>query len=295
MRHLSRRDFLASTAVGIGTAAGWQSRRALWAAEEDGSGMKFGLVTYLWGQDWDLPTLIANCERAEVFGVELRTEHAHRVEPSLSLRERQQVRQRFEDTPVVCLGLGTNQKFDDPDPEKLRAMIEGTQEFIKLSHDIGGSGVKVKPDSFHEDVPHEQTIDQIGRSLDELGRFAADYRQQIRLEVHGQCADLPTIASIMQIADHPNVAVCWNSNQEDLDGQGLQHNFRLVRDRFGDTLHLQELDGDEYPYQQLIHLLVESDYQGWALLEARGNPADRVAALRQQRKLFEQMLASAKL
>ena len=25
--------------------------------------LKFGLVTYQWGKDWDLPTLISNCEK----------------------------------------------------------------------------------------------------------------------------------------------------------------------------------------------------------------------------------------
>ena len=28
--------------------------------------MRFSLVTYMWGADWDLPTLIANCEAAGV-------------------------------------------------------------------------------------------------------------------------------------------------------------------------------------------------------------------------------------
>ena len=37
------------------------------------SEMKLGLVTYLWGRDWDLPTLIANCEKTGFLGVELRT------------------------------------------------------------------------------------------------------------------------------------------------------------------------------------------------------------------------------
>ena len=35
--------------------------------------LKFGLVTYLWGKDWDLPTLIANCEETGVLGIELHT------------------------------------------------------------------------------------------------------------------------------------------------------------------------------------------------------------------------------
>ena len=50
--------------------------------------IRFGLVTYLWGRDWDLPTLIHNCEESGVLGVELRTTHAHRVEPELTASQR---------------------------------------------------------------------------------------------------------------------------------------------------------------------------------------------------------------
>ncbi len=294
MNQLSRREFLSVSSLGA-AAGGMAMLRPSWLpGADDPQQMQFGLVTYLWGRDWDLPTLISNCENTKVLGVELRTEHAHGVEPTLSASQREEVKQRFEDSPVICLGPGTNQQFDDPEPEKLKANIEGTKAFIKLSHDIGGTGVKVKPNSFHKEVPHEQTIEQIGRGLNEVGRFAGEYGQQIRLEVHGSCAELPTIHAIMEIADNPHVAVCWNCNAEDLTGAGLEHNFHLVRDRFGDTVHVRELDGTEYPYQTLVNLLVASNYGGWVLLEARTEPADRVAALRQQRELFEQMVAKAR-
>lgn len=35
------------------------------------------------------------------------------------------------------------------------------------------------------------------------------------------------------------------------------------------------------------------DYAGWILLEARTKPADRIAALIEQRKVFEEMVAKA--
>ncbi len=35
-------------------------------------------------------------------------------------------------------------------------------------------------------------------------------------------AALPVIRQIMDVATHPNVAVCWNSNAEDLQGEGLE-------------------------------------------------------------------------
>ena len=42
--------------------------------------MNLGLVTYNLARDWDLPTLIRNCEETGFHAVELRTTHAHGVE-----------------------------------------------------------------------------------------------------------------------------------------------------------------------------------------------------------------------
>ena len=258
-----------------------------------GSKMQFGLVTYQWGKDWALATLIANCEKTKVLGVELRTEHAHGVESSLNTGQRREVKKRFDASPVTLVGLGTNFAFHHVDRGRLKRDIEGAKEYIKLSHDVGGSGVKVKPNDLPKAVPHEKTIEQIGKSLNELGRFGADYGQQIRLEVHGSCSPLPIIKQIMDVADHPNVGVCWNCNSQDLEGEGLQYNFNLVKDRFSDTVHVRELNIGDYPYQELMSLLVDMDYAGWILLEARTNPEDRVKALAEQRQVWQQMVAKA--
>jgi sugar phosphate isomerase/epimerase len=290
----TRREFLkGSVVLGAGLAATGPLTRALWAAQTSGSKMKFGLCTYLWGQHWDLPTLIANCEKTGVPGVELRTEHAHRVESNLTEAQRREVRKRFADSRVTLVGLGTNFAFHYPEADRLRKEIEGAKEYIKLSADCGGSGVKVKPNDLPKGVPYQKTIDQIGRSLNELGQFAAGYGQKLRLEVHGGCSLLPTIKAIMDVATQPNVGVCWNCNSQDLEGQGLEYNFNLVRARFGDTVHVRELNLGDYPYQQLINLLVATNYDGWVLLEARTAPADLVQALAEQRQVFEQMVAQA--
>ena len=54
-----------------------------------GESMRFGMVTYQWGKDWQLPTLLEKCEGAKIAGVELRTTHAHGVEPELGAPARQ--------------------------------------------------------------------------------------------------------------------------------------------------------------------------------------------------------------
>ena len=98
----------------------------------------------------------------------------------------------------------------------------------------------------------------------------------------------------MKVATNENVAVCWNSNAQDLKGEGLAANFNLVKDRFGATCHVRELNSKDYPWQELFKLLVAMDYSGWVLLEASSTPADRVAALAEQRALFDKLLAQAK-
>jgi sugar phosphate isomerase/epimerase len=293
MSDLNRRNFLHGTAAALAAAVMFRPARTA-AAEKKGAGIQYGLVTYQWGKDWDLPTLIANCAKTNVLGVELRTTHKHGVEPSLNDAQRAEVRKRFEDSPVKFLGIGSDERFDNPDPAVVKKAIEASKAFVVLSHDIGGTGVKVKPDRFWPNVPREKTIEQIGKALNELGEYAEGFGQQIRLEVHGQCAELPTIKAIMDVAKHSSVAVCWNSNLTDLQGEGLIHNFNLVKHRFGATTHIHLLDSPTYPHQQLLDLYVAMDYEGWWLLEEGKVPEDIVGELAKQRQLFDKMLADSR-
>lgn len=294
MSDFSRRTFLKSAAMGLAAGGLSLSHRTSVAQEKKGADIRYGLVTYQWAKDWDLPTLIANCEKARVLGVELRTTHKHGVEPTLNANERADVRKRFADSPVKFLGIGSNERFDSPDPATVKKAIEATKAFIELSHDVGGTGVKVKPDSFHKDVPREKTIAQIGAALNEIAEFATGFGQQIRLEVHGQCCQLPTIKAIMDIATNPNVAVCWNSNPQDLEDPGLEFNFNLVKHRLGDTTHIHRMDSKTYPHQQLLDLYVKLDYSGWWLLEEGVIPKDPAAELITQREMFDKMLADSR-
>lgn len=291
----SRRSFLqaATAAMAIPAAARVASAISPNPAFVQSS-MKFGLVTYLWGQDMDLPTVIDACEKSGLAGVELRTEHKHAVEPRLSKTERAEVRKRFESSKITLVGYGSNAQFHENDPAKVEANIELAKQYIHLMHDCGGSGVKVKPNSFVQGVPREQTIEQIGKALNVVGEYGQKYGQQIRVEVHGSgTSELPVMKAIMDVASHPNVTVCWNSNVQDLKGDGLEHNFRLVCNRFGKTAHVRQLDATDYPWDQLFRLFHSISYDGWVLLEAQGNPDDKIAALKRQKELFDSLVKQA--
>src|SRR6266481_7752397 len=72
---------LSASALGVvGSPFAAENQRKVAALQTKESAMRLGLVTYQLAQDWDLETIIKNCEAAKFGGVELRTTHAHKVE-----------------------------------------------------------------------------------------------------------------------------------------------------------------------------------------------------------------------
>ena len=269
----TRRDFLKAGGLGLG-ALGLTGSRLIAAANSSSpsflkkaSAMRIGLVTYNLAKDWEVPVIIRNSEEAMFEGVELRTTHAHGVEVHLTKDQRAEVRKQFADSKVALMGLGSVFDYHTPDQAKLRADIEATKQYIVLAHDVGATGVKVRPNGLPKEVPKEKTLEQIGRSLREVGEFAKDHGQQIRLEVHGsETSLLPNIKTIMDVAAHKNVGVCWNSNQTDLDGEGFDSNFNLVKDKIF-SVHMRDLFLDEYPFRRLLTRLNEIRFSGFCLAE----------------------------
>lgn len=290
--NINRRNFLTTAGLGAG-AIGLLHPSALKAASAKAPSflsqppkMKLGLVTYNLAQDWDVPTIIKNCEAAGFQGVELRTGHAHKVEVALPKSEREEVKKRFQNSKVQLMGLGSTFDYHTPDQEKLKKDIADTKEYILLAQDVGAAGVKVRPNGFPKEVPKEKTLEQIGRALRELGEFGAERGIQIRLEVHGSGTSLvPNAKKILDVADHKNVGACWNSNQTDLDGEGFDANFNLVKDKIF-AVHMRDLYLEEYPWRKLLTRLNETGFTGYCLAELGQPSTDPVRVMRYLRALW---------
>lgn len=280
----NRRQFLASASVGLGTfslatsglLAAEPKAKAAAAPKKDGvpgpsfakkSKMRLGTVSYNLAMDWDVETIIKNCTETKFEGVELRTGHKHNVEVNLTKAQRAEVKKRFADSPVALWSMGSAFDYHTPDQAKLKKDIADTKEYIVLAQDVGATGVKVRPNAFPKDVPAEKTLEQIGRSLRELGEFGANHGQQIRLEVHGSGTSLlQNIKTILDHANHPMVGACWNSNQTDLQGDGFDHNFNLIKKKIF-TVHMRDLFLEEYPFRKMLNGLVESGFTGFCFAE----------------------------
>ena len=69
----------------------------------------------------------------------------------------------------------------------------------------------------------------------------------------------------------------------------------MLKKWFGDTVHIRELNEGNYPYQQLFNLFNAINYEGWILLEARTEPSDKIAAMKEQLSLFNKMTSKSKI
>jgi sugar phosphate isomerase/epimerase len=270
----TRRQFLQTAAAGIAVAG---VLRAAEPATKPAGLPKFqlGTVTYNAAKDWDLPTLLKVCKTAGIAAVELRTTHKHGVEPSLTAEQRADVKKRFADSGVVCWGCGSVCEFHAPDPAVVRKNIEECKRFVQLASDIGGRGVKVRPNGLPKDVPVDKTLEQIGKSLIECGQAAADAGVEIWVEVHGNGTSLPAnCKTIMEHCSHAKVGLTWNSNQTDKVNGSVAEAFAMLSP-WVRSCHINELYNDAagvYPYRELFRLLREAGYDRYTMCEVGKTP-----------------------
>ena len=281
----SRREFMQSSFA----AASWLTAANVAQPKTNpafGSGnFKLGIVTYNIAKDWDIATVIKNCEATGYEAVELRTTHKHGVEPTLSKAERAEVKRRFADTKVRLLSLGSVCEFHSPDQAVVRKNIDECKRFVELAHDIGALGVKVRPNGIPKDVPEEKTLEQIGKSLRECGDAGQGSGVEIWVEVHGAESQVPArMRRMMEIAAHPHVGICWNSNPTDVENGSVKKSFALLKPWLLNA-HINELWKTEYPWRELFSLMKQARYNRYCLIEIPDNP-DPLRLMRYYRALW---------
>ena len=226
-----------------------------------------GLVTYNLAVNWDIETIINNCEKTGFEGAELRTTHKHGVEPSISKQKREEVKKRFSDSGVRLVSLGTTCEYQSPDAATVEKNIEETRRWCELAQDLGCLGVKVRPNGFPHGVPHEQTLEQIGRALAKCGDVARDHGVEIWMEVHGEGTQLPPNAhQILAVSNHPSVGACWNSNPPDVENGSVQKGFELLKPWIR-SCHINNLDDKAYPWHELFTLLRSINFDRYTFAE----------------------------
>lgn len=283
MSSITRRTFTTyGAATALALPLGTHSAPPAAAAASAKSAFTLGMVTYNIGAKLDLPALLRVCKATGIGPVELRTTHAHGVEPTLSPEQRKEVRKKFKDAGVEIWGCGSVCEFHANDAAKVRENIETCKKFVDLVHDIGGKGVKVRPNGLPKDVPVPKTLEQIGKALIECGKAASNSGIEIWVEVHGAGTAKPeNIHTIMKHCAHPSVGLTWNSNPDDVQNGSVKASFELLSPWIK-SCHINDLFKDQtgaYPYRELFSLLSKSGYNRTTLIEVGKTMPDEASTI----------------
>lgn len=231
--------------------------------------MRLGLVTYNVAKDWSVSQIIETLGRLRFEAVELRSTHAHGVEPGIPEAKIHSVREEFARSRVRLLSLGSACEYHDPDAAVRERNVQETADFLELAHDLGCWGVKVRPNGLPEGVPEATTIARIGEALRECGSIGERYGVEVWVEVHGRETQQPErMRAIMDACGHSNVGVCWNCNPTDIRNGSIRESFDLLKDHIR-NVHTHDLT--EYPYKELFSLLRGIGYERYLLLEGPGS------------------------
>ncbi len=270
----SRRQFIAaSTALGLSGSMRGDGPKV----DAKPLLFKLGMVTYNVAAKWDLPTILKVCKGVGISAVECRTTHKHGVEPTLNADQRAEVKKRFADSGVVFWGCGSTCEFQSPNVAVVKKNIETCKRFIELVHDIGGTGVKVRPNGLPKGVSKETTLEQIGKALIECGKAAENFGIEIWVEVHGGGTQEPAnMKTIMDHCGHKSVGLTWNSNATDIKDHSVKAAFDLLKPWIK-SCHINEIYKDlsgVYPYRELFRLFREMGYNRYTMIEVGRTPTD---------------------
>jgi sugar phosphate isomerase/epimerase len=179
----------------------------------------------------------------------------------------------------------------------VRKNVEDCKRFVDLVKDLGGRGVKVRPNGVPKGADERKTFEQIGRALDECGKAAEAAGVEIWVEVHGAITQIPrNMKAIMDACGHKAVGVCWNSNPPDVENGSVAKSFELLKPLLK-SCHINELGNDAkgtYPYRELFKLLREANYDRYTLIEigkAYPDVAEGTAYLKSYKALWEKLVA----
>lgn len=120
---------------------------------------------------------------------------------------------------LVISDLGSSANMHEMDAGKRAAALDEGRRFIDLAQSLGAPYVRVFGNQYVGGVPRDQMLAHIARGLRELGDYAQGKGVTVLIESHGDFTDSPSLQSLLEGADSPNVALLWDAHHTYVSGK----------------------------------------------------------------------------
>ena len=157
-----------------------------------------------------LAEMLATAEELGYAGLEprLSSKHAHGIETTLSLAQRQAVKAQVEDSPVSLGCLAVSSRFADPDTAS--GHQDNLRKELELAADLGVPAVRVFGGQFPASISRGEAIDNVSEALAAVAAQAAAGSVTICLETHDVWCHPAHVAKVMEAVNQDSVRVNWD-------------------------------------------------------------------------------------
>lgn len=114
---------------------------------------------------------------------------------------------------LVVTDLGASAHLHERPSKAREQQMDDARRFIDLAHNLGARYIRVFPNGYLPDEPHEVTLARIGETLAELGQFAKGSGVGVLMESHGDLTDSASLAAVMRVAEQaPETGLVWDTH-----------------------------------------------------------------------------------
>jgi len=262
---------------------------------QQGATMKLSIDTYVICGKMELDRLIDVSKSCGYAAIEFRAESGqkHGVEPEIGKAQRQEIKSKMADAGMATSCISTSVRYESPDKAERAKNIERAKQFVELAADIDCGRIRTFGNSFPKGAEKSEVIKYVGESLREVGEFAADRGVDVLLEMHGDFYYWEYCLNAVKIAEHPNVAINYNSDNRDIVDGSVAQTYRHVAEYLR-HVHMHNLEDVTFPYKELYQLLKDDGYGGYMSLELGYNGGDPETVMKLYAAIFRELVNQLK-
>jgi sugar phosphate isomerase/epimerase len=140
--------------------------------------------------------------------------------PEFAARRLAEVRKDLEAHELIVTDLGASARLHERESRVREEQLDEARRFIDLAHNLGARYIRVFPNDYLKDEPHDVTLARIGETLAELGWFAQGSGVGVLMESHGDLTDSKSLAAVMGRAERaPGTGLVWDTHHTVVEGK----------------------------------------------------------------------------
>jgi sugar phosphate isomerase/epimerase len=274
MTQLTRRQFIQNSAM---AAAAWP----IFATAAATKSLPIGFST-LGCPGWDWAKILSFAQQNGFASVELRGLQGTMDLPSRPEFSPGRVAESKKEVAahglhISCVSSSAEMHYTDP--KKHEEQLADARRFIDLANALGVPYVRVFGNKI--DGPRDQALQNVAKSLRELGDYAGPKHVTVLIESHGDFTDSPTLRAILEQANSKHVGLLWDAHHTYVDGKEdpsftvgqlgkYIHHTHLKdsrKEKEGDDVHYVLTGRGQVPVKQQVQALVKIGYKGYYSFE----------------------------